>query len=329
MKSVFINNVSSYLPTEVVVNETIEAKIRYDSNEVDISLEKIFDIQHRRKADQDQQVSDLAYNAAIHILDEIDHSVDLLIFAAASSDLIEPSTSAIVQHKLGLKCPTMDIKNACNSFTTAIQTASAFIQSEIYTNVLIVNGEKISKVVKFDIPKNENFVECLSAFTLGDAGCAMLVSNQNSGGKLVYQNFFTRGDYWNLCTIRGGGSLALHEMDAYYFRSDSTALKDACLLHGVDFVNQCFKDSGIDKSAIKLVIPHQVSGKMSAVLSSHLGIDESKFMNTFSDYGNTAAASIPLALDTAIQQKRINKGDLVLLLGMAAGISISFQIIKY
>jgi 3-oxoacyl-[acyl-carrier-protein] synthase-3 len=327
MKKVTLKDLSTYLPQDRISNKTIQDRIRLKGERVPLSLSKIFGISERRFATKEEQVSDLAYKAAMPILKRNKCAIDLLIFAAASSDLIEPATANIVQSKLGLECPTMDIKNACNSFTSAIQTATAFIQSGVYDNILIVNGEKLSEVVRYDIGDEDSFVKHLSGYTLGDAGCAALLS-AGEGRTFEFQKMATWGKYWDLCTIKGGGSLAFRNREAYYFESESSKMRDAFLLYGMDFVKQCFKESGYQTSEIDAVVPHQVSRNVPLIMSEHLDIGIDKWVNTFDRCGNTAAASIPLALDYGIKTNKIKKGDIVLLLGLAAGISVSFQILK-
>lgn len=325
---VAVKDISTYLPHRRVSNKEIESQIKLNSKPVNISLEKIFGIKERRFGKSDEQVSDMACSAARPILKRNKDEIDLLIFAGASSDLIEPATANIIQAKLGLTSPTMDIKNACNSFTTAMQTAAAFIKSGMYENVLIVNGEKLSTVVKYQQNREEEFVSYLSGYTLGDGGCAMLLGPENTQ-VIEYQKFATWGEYWKLCTIRGGGSMAYWDKDKYYFQSESAQLKDACLTHGIDFVQHCFKESGYMPQDIDLVIPHQVSKNMPALMANHLDLALDKWVNTFEWYGNTAAASIPIALKYAMDNGQVEKGSKVLLLGFAAGINLSFQIIQF
>src|SRR5689334_18364940 len=106
-------------------------------------LQKLCGIRARYFAAPDEQVSDLAVAASRCVVSAVGQdAIDLLVFASASCDLIEPATANIVQHKLGLRCPAMDVKNACNSFASGIHVASAMIESGAYRRALVVNGEK-------------------------------------------------------------------------------------------------------------------------------------------------------------------------------------------
>jgi acyl-CoA:acyl-CoA alkyltransferase len=325
-----IIDLAIYLPEQLVENEEVESMVSYNENTKLSSgvLKKMFGNDTRHYASAEMQVSDLAYFAAKKILDRNKVAIDLLIFAAASSDLIEPATSNIVQSKLGIVCAAMDIKNACNSVTSAIQTASAYISSGIYKNVLIVNGEKLSEVINFN-PKDEaHLIKCLAGYSLGDAGAAILMSH-TLGSTLEFQKICNWGNYWDLCTVKGGGSLAFREADKYFFEGNAKALKETMLLKGVEFVNTCIVESGYSKSDFDCIITHQISYNMPFTIANAAGLDTTKCINTFNKYGNTAAASIPLAIQEALDTDKLKKGDILLLIGLAAGISISVQILKW
>ena len=331
MRKASIKSVEVFLPDNIVYNDQIENRIRFGA---DTAMEtgvlgRLTGIKSRRFADDEIQVSDLACEAARKVIEaNPDVKVDLLIFAAASSDLIEPATANIVQIKLGLKCPVMDIKNACNSFVSAIHTASAFVESGIFKNVLIVCGEKLSEVINYTPRDYEHLMKCLAGYSLGDAGAAMLIG-ADDGSKIVYQNFSSWGQYWNLSTVKGGGSLAYRDLDKYYFECDSKEMRTAFLCLGAGFFSTCMTESGWKREDISCVVSHQISGNTTSLVSECIGVPESKFVNTFAEFGNNAAATIPLALNHAINGRQVEKGDRLLLLGLAAGISISVQLIEW
>lgn len=317
------------LPENVVSNASIEAGVSGYCGPLPAGiLERLFGIQSRRFAAAGVQVSDMAAEAARKALEAHPCKVDLLIFAAASSDLIEPATANIVQSKLGLQCAAMDIKNACNSAVSAIQTASAFIESGMYANVLVVVGEKLSEVINFAPANDKQLNRSLAGYSLGDAGAAVLLS-VDAPRKIVYQSFMNYGEHWPLCTVEGGGSMAIHDPAKYYFEGDPAALRKVFSRYISDFVGQSIEQSGWDRDSIDWVITHQVSAGMPLMLAQGLGIAPEKFVNTFRQYGNTAAASIPLALHEARQSGKLREGDRVMLLGLAAGISISVQMLQW
>jgi 3-oxoacyl-[acyl-carrier-protein] synthase-3 len=325
-----IKAIATYLPNNIIHNNDIISKINYDNILVKNGLlERLFGLNIRYFANNETQVSDLACAAATKILEKYSKTtIDLLIFAAASSDLIEPATANIIQAKLDLSCPVMDIKNACNSFVSAIQTASAFVEAGYYKNVLIVNGEKLSEVINYNPRDEVHFARCLASYGLGDAGAAVLIG-QGEGSKIIYQNFTSRGKYWNLCTVEGGGSLAFREADKYYFESESGAMKEVFNKMIPEFVLQSFQEANWKLEDIDCVISHQVSNTTINQIADKLNIPLEKCVNTYGIYGNTGAATIPLAVDYALKESKLKKGDKLFILGMAAGISLSVQLIEW
>lgn len=332
MKNVKILDIATYLPKQKVTNEAIEAKINHTKNYLSAGvIEKLFGIKERRFAAAEEMVSDLAAKAAQPILERMDKTeIDFMIFAAACSDLIEPATANIVQQKLGLSCPVMDLKNACNSFVSAIHTATAFIQAGIYKKILIVNGEKLSDAINFNIQNTAHLKRSLSAFSLGDAGTAALIGTAKTTDEGFYfQKFKTSGEHWRLCTIKGGGSMFPHDVSQNYFEGKTAELKTALLSTAFDFLHEAFREARCHPKNIDWLFTHQVSVSTFNVICDAMKIPSAKCVNVFDRFGNTAAASIPLALHHAIQNNWLKKGDNIAILGLAAGVSASLQLMRY
>lgn len=323
-----IKHLSVYAPNQIITNEMIEHRVNSEKEILrEGLLEKVFGIKERRFATSDEQVSDLAVKATLPIFEQIDYEeIDFLIFAAACSDLIEPATSVIIQHKLGLKCPAIDIKNACNSFVSAVQIASSLIESNTYKNILIVNGEKLSNAINYDIKDIEQLKNTVSGYTLGDAGAALVLSKSNDSSGILFQRFMSNGAHWELCTIKGGGSLYPHDVSKLYFEGKTAQLKDVLIDEAKEFLKNAFHESGWSPDDVDHIITHQVSTQTFEVICKEVGIDISKNISIFEHFGNIAAASIPMALHQGIHSNTIKKGDKIAIVGLAAGISASLQL---
>ncbi len=319
--------IDSYLPGRIVSNEELVNEVN-GNNEIlpENVFERLFGIEERRFAAKEEQVSDLAVKAAEKILtDENRKEIDFMIFAAACADLIEPATANIVQTKLGLKCPCIDLKNACNSVVSAIQTADAFIKAGVYKNIMIVNGEKPSDAINMHVENLEHLKKALASFTLGDAGTAMIMSESNDESGIYYQEFMTEGSLWEMCTIKGGGSLHFNDSTKFYFEGKTAELKDAMVLHSKDFINKALAQSGWDLDSFDHVFTHQISAQTFSVIADNTNLDESKFEKIFEKYGNTVSASIPLSIVEAIKSGKLKKGNRIAIIGLAAGLSASVQ----
>ena len=325
-----IVDLCAYKPSNIVTNEALENKINAEQKLVPNGMiEKIFGIKQRRFAQVNEQVSDLAAQAAKPLLEKHPNTeIDLLIFASASSDLIEPATSNIIQHKLGLSCPVMDIKNACNSFVSALQVSSGLISTGQYKNILLVTGEKLSDGIRYSYRDAEQLKNSFASFSFGDAGSATLLSYSENGSSIVYQKFMSAGNFWELCTVKGGGSMHPHE-DVNYFEGQTAALRNTIIDHANTFIKNCFEEANVKAEDIDHLFTHQVSIGIFKDVVEITEIPIEKCHIVFDEFGNTAASSIPLAIEKAIQNGELKRGQLILLIGMAAGISISFQLIRY
>ena len=326
-----IADLSAYHPARIVTNGELETRLNARGQVLPPgSLERLFGLRERRFAAATEQVSDLAVQAARPIVDRCGaERIGFLIFAAACSDLIEPATANIVQHKLGLRCPVMDVKNACNSFTSGLMTASSLIAAGICDTVLVVNGEKLSDAVRLEVDSEEQLRRHLAAYTLGDAGAAALVTASNDSRGFHFQRFMTRGEHWQLCTIPGGGSMFPHDADKNYFEGQTDALKEVLALAAGEFFHTCLHEAGWQPGQIQHLFTHQVSAGTFRLIARLAQVDPACCEQVFPTFGNTAAASIPLAMHQRYGRGEIKKGDRLALLGLAAGVSVSVQLLVW
>ncbi|MEO6693186.1 MAG: 3-oxoacyl-[acyl-carrier-protein] synthase III C-terminal domain-containing protein, partial [Saprospiraceae bacterium] len=190
----------------------------------------------------------------------------------------------------------------------------------------IANGEKLSDVINFKPQNQEHLIRCMAGYTLGDAGTAILIGESDSKN-IIFQELYCNGSYWDLCVVEGGGSLAFRDSEKYYFECQSKELKAAIIKHCIPFIKSALMKSRWQNSEVDWLITHQVSNSTSSSLATFLNIADSKCLNYFPLYGNTAAASIPLSLYQAIKDRKIKKGDKLLIIGLAAGISASVHCI--
>lgn len=326
--SSIISDLEVYLPGRPIANAEVEARVNHRQPLLPLgTLERLFGAQFRHFAAAHEQTSDLAAQAAMPLVERVGRqTIDFLIFASASQDLMEPATANIVQQKLALACPVMDVKNACNSFVSALQTADAMIRAGMYANILIVTGERLSSVINFELDDLAQLRQGIAALSLGDAGTAVLVSRtEKPQTGLQAQRFLTLGNHWPLCTVKGGGSMFPHDPSRMYFEGKTRELGDVIRVEAKPFVQAFFDDIGHTPHDFTHIFTHQVAASSLTAIATALGLPSDRIERTFAQYGNTAAASIPLAVHHALREGRLKRGDSVLLLGLAAGISVSVQ----
>jgi 3-oxoacyl-(acyl-carrier-protein) synthase III len=330
MTRVKISHVSSFFEsTSRISNEEVENRVNRNKMFLPAGiLDRLFGIKNRFFANEGVQCSDLAAGAGRNILKYTDaESIDCMIFAAASSDLIEPATANIVQVKLGLTCPVFDLKNACNSFVSAMQIATSLIKSGVYNKVMITNGEILQNAITYDIADNQELMRRLASFTLGDAGTAAILEKSDDESGIIYHDMRSLGQHWELCVIPGGGSMFPQDCSKHFFEGKTAELKDVFIREKGEMFEKCFRETGYTRDDIDHFFIHQVSKSTVKAMADDLEIPIEKFHCIIEEYGNTAAASIPLSLDLAVKSGKLKKGQKVIIIGLAAGISMSVQLL--
>lgn len=279
----------------------------------------------RRVAADHEQCSDLAVAAARRAMSEagvFPEDIDLLVFAAAGQDLIEPATSHIVQVKLGTECQVLDVKNACNSFLNGVQVADALIRAGSVRTALVVTGEICSRAVRWRVRDAEEFRAHFPSYTMGDAGAAaVLVASEDARG-IRYAGFAARSAHWPLATIPAGGSMHPRGDEFAYLRGDGPALKDAFVAHGPGMLRRLLREAGLTVEDFDRVFVHQVGVPYHLEMLEATGIPPERVDCVVPRLGNMASASIPVAYAMALGEGRVRPGDRVLWLGMASGISV-------
>ncbi|HEY8480638.1 MAG TPA: ketoacyl-ACP synthase III [Spirillospora sp.] len=324
-----ITAVAAHLPERTVTSAEVEERIAAESapdggyRPHPTIVERLTGIRARHVMRDDEQASDLAVAASRDVLARRGlraAGIDLLIFGSASQDLIEPATAHIVAAKLGASCPVFDVKNACNSFLNALQTAEALIRTGQHERVLVCTGESPSRAIRWKVRDRAQFVDAFAGYTLSDGGAAALVEAAPDGG-IFYRDFAAVSGAWRIGTLPAGGSMHPRDPDAAYFSGDGRRLKDAFLAGGPEIFMTALEKTGLTWEDFAVVAVHQVTLPYLEVLRSVLGIPADRLVVTLPDHGNVASASLPLQLATALDEGRCGPGDRVALVGLAGGIS--------
>jgi 3-oxoacyl-(acyl-carrier-protein) synthase III len=277
-------------------------------------------VHHR---DEGQQASDLAAGAARTALDRAGlrpTDLDLLIFASASQDLIEPATSHIVSHLIGATgVPVMDVKNACNSFLNGVQVADAFIRAGIYRTVAVVSGETPSSAIRWVNTSKQQFARSFPAFSMSDGGAAMILTASTTPG--VHAISLTADSAsWEVGTLGTGGSRAPRDINATYFDMDGAKLFRAFLSLGAGIVNDTLGETGRTWDDFKFIGMHQISATYLGKVCEILGVPHHQVLSTVADHGNVASLSLPLQLQSAMRHG-LSSGDEFAFIGFGGGIS--------
>lgn len=327
----YIVSIGAYLPEKTICTVDIEKKLRFpqDLGLSPGTLEKLTGCREHREVDPHVNASDLAVFASQQAMSQahmLPADLDLLIFCACSQDITEPATANIIQEKIKAKhAQVMDVKNACNSFINGIDIADSMIKTGKAKNALICTGEVLSRYVDYNIKTRKDLALRAAGLTLGDGGGAVVLqANGLNGRGIKGSRFISDGAQWRLAVVTAGGTMyprAPVDPSLTYFQSDSERIIALARERVPIVIRGVLKDVGWKPKDVDLVIPHQVTVKIIKEISETVGIEFDKNVVTLDRYGNTAAASIPIAMNYALESKRLQPGMKILLVGGAAGFS--------
>ncbi|WP_347108063.1 ketoacyl-ACP synthase III [Paenarthrobacter sp. S56] len=331
-----------YLPPERLDTSAVERRITESSPGFRVPkgfIQRVTGIRSRSVMADSEQASDLAVHAAAKVLASCGlqaPDVDLLIFASASQDMVEPATAHMAAAKLGLACPVMDVKNACNSFLNGLEVADSLIAAGRYSRVLVVSGEAPSRAVRWTVRDFATFASSFPGYTMSDGGAAVLLESAGNNGDGPVSNpegilasaFTAQSSYWSVGTLAAGGSAHPRDPEASYFSMDGEKLKDAFLDLGCEVLDSTLAGLDLEWSDFAVVCVHQVSAPYRDIFAERAGVPKELLVPTVEDCGNLASVSLPLQLRTALDTGRCGPGDLVALVGLAGGVSLGMVVVR-
>jgi len=325
MKRVGIIGVGKYLPKKILTNFDLEKM-------VDTSDEWIAQrtgIKERRIASKSQVTSDLAVLAAKDALKDaniLPEDIELIVVATVTPDMQFPSTACFVQDKLGSKkAACFDVSAACAGFIYGVVTASCFISQGIYKNALVIGAEKLSSITDWS---DRN-----TCILLGDGAGACVLAKVNDGG--ILSNYLgSDGKKGELLYLPGGGSKhpATHktiEERMHYIKMKGNELFKIAVIKMTEAVKKALEKAGLTCKDIDWLIPHQANIRILLATAKKLGIDKKKIHLNIERYGNMSSASIATALCEAVREKKIKKGDIVVLDAFGGGLVWGACVVKW
>lgn len=321
-----ITSIGSYLPSQVVTNAELEKTVNTD----DEWIRTRTGIKERRKLADSQDCSDLATEACKQALKKVNSgppSVDLIICTSLSPDKLCPSTASIVQQKLGLvNAAGFDLSAACAGFSFALATGASFIESKSYKKVLVVGAEAISRLIDWS---DRN-----TCILFGDGAGAALIEPVDDGCGILASYLATDGTKSGLIEIPAGGSslpaskTTIEERQHYLQMNGQEVFKFAVKVIPMA-IDNVLKKAGLNLKEIDLIIPHQANLRIIEAAAKKLNLPMTKFFTNMELLGNTSTASVPLALEQAVSQNKLKKGDLVVIVGFGAGLSWGANVIRW
>lgn len=319
----------AYVPDKVITNSDLEMMV--DTS--DSWIRERTGIKERRIAHEGVPVSHLAFGAAERALKDamVDPlEVDLIVLGTVTPDMPMPSTACIVQQKLGAhRAVAFDVSAACSGFLYALSIGDQFIRSGTYKRVLVIGADMFSRVVDWT-----NRDTCI-LFSDG-AGAMLLEATDPSDERQVVKSthLFSDGRQGDKLYIPGGGSLnptshdTLHE-GMHYIRMKGNDLFKLAVRAMVDASKVALKHNGLSAEDLDLVVPHQANIRIMEAIAKKLRFPMEKVMVTIDYYGNSSAATVPIAFDKAKQVGKIQEGDTVLAVAFGAGLTWGSALIQW
>ncbi|MFT7235443.1 MAG: 3-oxoacyl-[acyl-carrier-protein] synthase-3 [Methylophagaceae bacterium] len=305
-----IAGTGSYLPVKILTNHDLEKM-------VDTSDQWIQDrtgIKKRHIVAEDETTTDLAFNAAQKAIEAANISpndIDLIIVATTTPTRIFPSTASLVQERLGVRgCPAFDIQAVCTGFVYALTVADKFIKSGSVKNALVIGAESLSRIV--------DWTDRNTCVLFGDgAGAVVLQASEETG--ILSTHIHSDGQYNTLLSVpTGPGSAQDNEVKPYIEMQGNDVFKVAVKTLS-SIADETLAANNLKKTDIDWLIPHQANIRIITATAKKLNMSMDHVVVTVAEHGNTSAASIPLALDTAVRDDRIQRGETLLLEAFGGG----------
>lgn len=314
----------AYVPETVVRNEDLSA-LGCDPD----WIIKRTGIRERRHAAPHEATSELAYQAAARCLARAGvaaRDVDMILLATMTPDMLMPSAACVVQRRLGVVAPAVDMNAACSGFMYALVTGMQFIKTGCCRRVLVVGSDVMSRVI------NPSDKKTYPLFGDG-AGALLLGAGREDAGLLAF-SLGSEGDDGELLSIPAGGSrepLTAEglQQGRQYLRMDGRAVFKWAVRMVHDVARDVVRHAELTIDDIDWVVMHQANLRIVDAAAEGLGVERNKVLVNLDRYGNTTAASIPLVLEEAEAAGRLQRGDHVLLIGFGAGLTWGAGVLRY
>lgn len=311
-----------YLPERVVTNAELEKTV----DTTDAWIRERTGITQRHIAAEGEFTLDLAEQASRRALEAagIAYSdIDLIIVATTTADQVFPSTACLLQSRLDIHgCPAFDIQAVCTGFVYALSVADKFMRTGAAKNALVVGAETFSRII--------DWTDRNTCVLFGDGAGAVVLTRDNAPG-ILSTHIHADGDYASLLQVPKGVSnnlAAVQGGTAYVEMAGSEVFRMAVKTLG-RIVDETLAANEMQKSDIDWLVPHQANSRILEATAKKLRMPMDKVVQTVATHGNTSAASIPLALDVAVRDGRIQSGDTILMEGFGGGFTWGSALVSW
>jgi len=327
LRQVSIAGTGFYMPEKVLTNKELEKTV----DTTDEWIQTRTGIKERRISAEGQTTSDLGAKAALDALADAGlkpEDVDLIVTCTLSPDTIFPSTSCLIQKKIGAgRAACFDLESACSGFNYGLIFAESYIRTGMYDTVLLIGAEQFSKIL--------DWTDRNTCVLFGDgAGAVVLRPARSQDRGIIAHEIGADGNGAELLMMPGGGSrnpasLQTIENKMHYLKMNGKEIYKFATKTMVDIVQKVMLKAGMTENDITILVPHQANIRILQHVAERLGLAGDRVFINVHKYGNTSAASIPIALCEAVREKRIKDGDVVAFVSFGAGLTWGAAVMRW
>jgi 3-oxoacyl-[acyl-carrier-protein] synthase-3 len=321
-----ISALGTYLPPRVLTNADLEKMVETSNEWI---LERV-GIRERHIADKGVAASDMAVEAvknllAAHPFDL--QEVDLIIIGTVTPDMMYPSTACLVQHKLGIKNTWgFDVSAGCSGFVYALNTGVKFVESGQYKKVLVIGSDKNSAMT--------DYTDRAVCIIFGDGAGAVLLEPSEEGSGVIDHVAQIEGGGGKFLYMPAGGSLnpASHETvdhKMHYIHQDGQQVFKYAVKKMAEMTERILEKNNLSGKDVDCFIAHQANKRIITATADRLGMPLDKVVINIDRFGNTTAGTIPIAMQTAIEEKKLKKDDLLLIAAVGAGFTSGASLMRW
>ncbi len=288
-------------------------------------------IKARHITTDDESTAFLATEAAKKALAEANldaQDVELIIVATITPEMVFPSTASFVQRALkAKKAWVFDLAAACSGFVYGLSIVQQFIESGRVNNALVIGAETLSKIT--------DWTDRSSCILFGDGAGAVVLQREEDGRKgILYSTMHSDGDRWDAlnCQAYGSRHPVSRELDdpkKIYMQINGREVYQQAIRRIVETVNSCLDACDLTLDDITMLVSHQMNARIIESAAKRLKLPDEKVFINISEYGNTSAASVPIAFDDCVRKGRIKRGDIVILVAFGAGLTWGANVIEF
>jgi 3-oxoacyl-[acyl-carrier-protein] synthase-3 len=322
-----ISSVGTYVPPRLLTNADLEKMVETNDQWI---VERT-GIRERHLVDKGVATSDLAFEAAKKCLEKRGipaNEVEVIIVATVTPDMLFPATACLVQNKLGAQGAWgFDLSAACSGFPYALQVGAKLVESGVHKKVLVIGADVMSSII--------DYTDRATCVIFGDGAGAVLLEPCEEG-EIGLIDFWHEIDGAGAAALNMPGGGSLHPSTAetvakkmHYVHQDGQAVYKFAVRKMAEASETILNRNGVTGAELACFIPHQANKRIILSTAERLGLPEERVVINIDRFGNTTAGTIPLAMQTALDDRRLKKGDLVLLASVGAGFTVGATLLRW